>query len=147
MIIFYGDEGDVKRIMQSPLHMVGTDAGCCTVEGPFCKGKPHPRHYGTYPKILGTYVREEKTLRLEEAVRKMTSFPAQRFGLLDRGLLRPGMWADLTVIDPATVAERSTYKDPHKFPSGIEYVVVNGKVTVDGGNYTGALAGRTLRKK
>jgi N-acyl-D-amino-acid deacylase len=147
MIIFYGDEDDVKRIMQSPLHMVGTDAGCCTVEGPFCKGKPHPRHYGTYPKILGTYVREEKTLRLEEAVRKMTSFPAQRFGLLDRGLLRPGMWADLTVIDPATVAERSTYKDPHRFPSGIEYVVVNGKVAVDRGKYTGALAGRTLRKK
>ena len=147
MIIFYGDEDDVKRIMQSPLHMVGTDSGCCTVEGPFCKGKPHPRHYGTYPKILGTYVREEKTLRLEEAIRKMTSFPAQRFGLLDRGLLRPGMWADLTVFDPATVAERSTYKDPHRFPSGIEYVVVNGKVAVDGGKYTGALAGRTLRKK
>ena len=147
MIIFYGDEDDVKRIMQSPLHMVGTDAGCCTVEGPFCKGKPHPRHYGTYPKILGTYVREEKTLRLEEAIRKMTSFPAQRFGLLDRGLLRPGMWADLTVFDPATVAERSTYKDPHRFPSGIEYVVVNGKVAIDGGKYTGALAGRTLRKK
>jgi N-acyl-D-amino-acid deacylase len=147
MVIFYGDEDDVKRIMQSPLHMVGTDAGCCTVEGPFCKGKPHPRHYGTYPKILGTYVREEKTLRLEEAIRKMTSFPAQRFGLLDRGLLRPGMWADVTVFDPATVAERSTYKDPHQFPSGIEYVVVNGKVAIDGGKYTGALAGRTLRKK
>ncbi len=147
MVIFYGDEDDVKRIMQSPLHMVGTDAGCCTVEGPFCKGKPHPRHYGTYPKILGKYVREEKTLRLEEAIRKMTSFPAQRFGLLDRGLLRPGMWADLTVFDPATVAERSTYKDPHRFPSGIEYVVVNGKVAVDGGKYTGALAGTTLRKK
>ncbi len=147
MIIFYGDEDDVRRIMQSPLHMVGTDAGCCTVEGPFCKGKPHPRHYGTYPRILGTYVREEKTLRLEEAIRKMTSFPAQRFGLLDRGLLRPGMWADLTVFDPATVVERSTYKDPHRFPSGIEYVVVNGKVAIDGGRYTGALAGRTLRKK
>ena len=147
MVIFYGDEDDVKRIMQSPLHMVGTDAGCCTVEGPFCKGKPHPRHYGTYPKILGTYVREEKTLRLEEAIRKMTSFPAQRFGLLERGLLRPGMCADLTIFDPATVAERSTYKDPHQFPSGIEYVVVNGKVAVDGGKYTGALAGRTLRKK
>ena len=147
MVIFYGDEDDVKRIMQSPLHMVGTDAGSCTVEGPFCKGKPHPRHYGTYPKILGTYVREEKTLRLDEAVRKMTSFPAQRFGILDRGLLRPGMWADVVAFNPATVAETSTYKDPHRFPEGIEYVVVNGKLTIDGGRYTGVLAGKTLRKR
>jgi len=147
MVIFYGDEDDVKRIMQSPLHMVGTDAGCCTVEGPFCKGKPHPRHYGTYPKILGVYVREEKTLRLEDAIRKMTSFPAQRFGILDRGLLRPGMWADITIINPETVAEKSTYGDPHQFPQGIEYVIVNGKVAVENGNYTGVLAGKTLRKK
>jgi N-acyl-D-amino-acid deacylase len=147
MVIFYGDEADVKRIMQSPLHMVGTDAGCCAVEGPFRKGKPHPRHYGTYPKILGTYVREEKTLRLEEAIRKMTSFPAQRFGLLDRGLLRPGMCADIVVFNPATVAETSTYKDPHRFPEGIEHVIVNGKITIESGRYTGALAGKTLRKR
>ena len=147
MVIFYGDEDDVKRIMQSPLHMVGTDAGCCMVEGPFCKGKPHPRHYGTYPKILGKYVREEKTLRLEDAIRKMTSFPAQRFGILDRGLLRPGMWADITIIDPETVAEKSTYGDPHQFPQGIEYVVVNGKLTIEKGRYTGALAGKTLKKR
>lgn len=147
MVIFYGDEDDVKRIMQSPLHMVGTDAGCCTVEGPFCKGKPHPRHYGTYPKILGKYVREEKTLRLEDAIRKMTSFPAQRFGILDRGLLRPGIWADITIIDPEMVAEKSTYGDPHQFPQGVEYVVVNGKLAIEKGRYTGALAGKTLRKR
>ena len=146
MVIFYGDEEDVKRIMRHPLHMVGTDAGCCTVEGPFCRGKPHPRHYGTYPKILGKYVREEKVLTWEEAVRKMTSFPAQRFGILDRGLLRPGMWADITVFDPETVIDRATYGDPHNFPAGIPYVVVNGEVAVDGGEYTGALGGRTLRK-
>lgn len=146
MVIFYGDEGDVVRIMQHPLHMVGTDAGCCTVEGPFCKGKPHPRHYGTYPKILGTYVRETGVLRWEQAIRKMTSFPAQRFGILDRGLLRPGMFADISVIDPRTVAEVSTYKDPHQFPKGIEYVIVNGKVVIEKGKYTGVLAGRTLRK-
>lgn len=146
MVIFYGDEEDVKRIMRHPLHMVGTDAGCCTVEGPFCRGKPHPRHYGTYPKILGKYVREEKVLTLEEAVRKMTSFPAQRFGILDRGLLRPGMWADITLFDPETVIDRATYKDPHNFPAGIPYVIVNGEVAVDGGEYTGVLAGKTLRK-
>ncbi|MBN2334626.1 D-aminoacylase [Candidatus Bathyarchaeota archaeon] len=147
MVIFYGDEGDVKRIMSHPLHMVGTDAGCCTVEGPFCKGKPHPRHYGTYPKILGRYVREEKTLRLEEAVRKMTSFPAQRFGILDRGVLRPGMCADITVFNPDTVAEKATYSVPHAFPEGIDYVVVNGMVTIGGGVYTGVHAGKTLRKR
>jgi len=147
MVIFYGDEGDVRRIMRHPLHMVGTDAGSCQTEGPFCQGKPHPRHYGTYPKILGIYVREEGVLRLEEAVRKMTSFPAQRFGILDRGLLRPGMWADITVIDPETVIDKATYKDPHQYPVGIPHVVVNGELAIDSGEYTGALAGKTLRKR
>lgn len=146
MVIFYGDEEDVKRIMRHPLHMVGTDAGCCTVEGPFCRGKPHPRHYGTYPKILGKYVREEKVISWEEAIRKMTSFPAQRFGILDRGLLRPGMWADITIFDPETVIDKATYKDPHNFPEGIPYVIVNGKIAIDKGKYTGVLAGKTLRK-
>jgi N-acyl-D-amino-acid deacylase len=146
MVIFYGDEEDVKRIMMHPLHMVGTDAGCCTVEGPFCRGKPHPRHYGTYPKILGKYVREEKVISWEDAVRKMTSFPAQRFGILDRGLLRPGMYADITIFDPETVIDKATYKDPHNFPVGIPYVIVNGKIVIDRGKYTGVLAGKTLRK-
>ena len=147
MVIFYGDEKDVRRIMKHPLHMVGTDAGSCTVEGPFCKGKPHPRHYGTYPKILGTYVREEKVLRLEEAIRKMTSFPAQRFGITDRGLIRNGMWADITVFDIEEVSEKATYQNPHRFPSGYHYVIVNGKVTIDQGEYKRVLAGKTLRKK
>ena len=146
MVIFYGDEDDVKRIMKHPLHMVGTDAGCCTIEGPFCKGKPHPRHYGTYPKILGKYVREEKTITWQEAVRKMTSFPAQRFGILDRGLLRPGMWADITVFNPETVIDRATYKDPHNFPAGIPYVIVNGEITISEGKYSKSRAGTTLRK-
>ncbi|TFH12015.1 D-aminoacylase [Candidatus Bathyarchaeota archaeon] len=146
MVIFYGDEEDVKRIMKHPLHMVGTDAGCCTIEGPFCKGKPHPRHYGTYPKILGKYVREEKTITWQEAVRKMTSFPAQRFGILDRGLLRPGMWADITVFNPETVIDRATYKDPHNFPAGIPYVIVNGEITISEGKYSKSRAGTTLRK-
>lgn len=147
MVIFYGDEEDVKHIMRHPLHMVGTDAGCCNVEGPFRRGKPHPRHYGTYPKILGRYVREEKTLRLEEAVRKMTSFPAQRFGILDRGILRPGVWADITVFNPETVIDKSTYEEPHQFPVGIDYVMVNGVVTIEKGMYTGAHEGKTLRKR
>ncbi len=147
MVIFYGDEDDVKRIMRHPLQMVGTDAGCCNVEGPFRRGKPHPRHYGTYPRILGRYVREEKTLRLEEAVRKMTSFPAQRFGLLGRGILRPGMWADITVFNPETVIDKSTYKEPHRFPVGIDYVIVNGMITIGKGSYMEAHSGKTLRKR
>ncbi|MFP3952436.1 MAG: N-acyl-D-amino-acid deacylase family protein [Candidatus Bathyarchaeia archaeon] len=147
MVIFYGDEGDVRQIMRHPLQMVGTDASSCTVTGPFSRGKPHPRHYGTYPKILGEYVREEGIMRLEEAIRKMTSFPAQRFGLLDRGLLRPGMWADITIFDPDTIRSNSTYQDPHHFPEGIHYVIVNGEVAIDEGEYTGILSGRTLRKK
>jgi N-acyl-D-amino-acid deacylase len=147
MVIFYGDEGDVRRIMSHPLHMVGTDAGSCTVEGPFCRGKPHPRHYGTYPKILETYVRDEKVLRLEEAIRKMTSFPAQRFGINDRGLLKPGMWADITIFDIDKVSEKATYQNPHQFPSGYHYVIVNGKLTIDEGIYKKVLSGKTLRKK
>jgi N-acyl-D-amino-acid deacylase len=147
MVIFYGDEEDVRRIMKHPLHMVGTDAGSCTVEGPFCKGKPHPRHYGTYPRILGTYVREEKVLTLEEAIRKMTSFPAQRFGIKDRGLIRNGMWADIAIFDIEEVAESSTYQDPHQFPSGYHYVIVNGEVTLNEGRYKPVLAGKTLRKR
>jgi N-acyl-D-amino-acid deacylase len=147
MVIFYGDEEDVKRIMRSPLHMVGTDAGCCNVEGPFRRGKPHPRHYGTYPRILGKYVREEKTLILEEAVRKMTSFPAQRFGVESRGVITTGMDADITIFNPDTVIDNATYSEPHQFPSGIEYVIVNGVLTIEHGKYTGALAGKTLRKE
>jgi len=147
MIVFSMDEGDIRRIMQSPLQMVGTDSGSCTTTGPFRRGKPHPRTYGTYPRILEKYVREERVLRLEEAVRKMTSFPAQRFGILDRGLLRPGMYADINVIDPEKVINRATFDDPHQFPEGIPYVVVNGRIVVDDGSYTGKLAGRTLRKR
>jgi N-acyl-D-aspartate/D-glutamate deacylase len=147
MIIFSMDEGDVRRIMSHPLQMVGTDSGSSSTTGFMRRGKPHPRGFGSYPKILGRYVREHRVLGLEEAVRKMTSFPAQRFGLLDRGLLRPGMRADVVVFDPDTVIDRATYQDPHQYPEGIEYVLVNGEVTVDGGEYTGALAGRTLRKR
>jgi len=147
MIIFFGDEKDVQKIMKHPLQMVGTDSGTTTVSGPFSRGKPHPRHYGTYAKILESYVRKENVLRLETAIRKMTSFPAQRFGLLNRGLLKAGMKADITIFDPKGVKDNSSYQSPHHFPSGIPYVIVNGMVVIDGGNYTGIKAGKTLRKE
>jgi len=136
MASFSMSEDDVRTVMRSRLQMVCTDG--------IVLGKPHPRVYGSFPRVLGPYVREG-VLRLEDAVRKMTSMPAQRFGLLDRGLLRPGMRADVVVFDPETVADRATFQDPHQFPQGIEYVIVNGTVTVDGGNHTGARAGKVLR--
>ncbi|MFB0558785.1 MAG: amidohydrolase family protein [Candidatus Bathyarchaeia archaeon] len=147
MVIFAMEEEDVRRIMRHPLQMVGTDSGSSSTTGFMRRGKPHPRGYGTYLRILGRYVRELGVLRLEEAVRKMTSFPAQRFGILDRGLLRPGMWADMVVFDPGTVIDKATYQDPHQYPEGIEYIIVNGVVTVEKGKYMCALAGRTLRKR
>ncbi|MFQ6053419.1 MAG: amidohydrolase family protein, partial [Candidatus Bathyarchaeia archaeon] len=147
MVIFAMHEDDVRRIMRHPLHMVGTDASSVASTGPFARGKPHPRHFGTYPRVLGRYVREYGVLRLEDAVRRMTSFPAQRFGILDRGLIRPGMWADITIFDPETVIDRATYENPHQPPGGIPYVIVNGVVAVDGGRCTGALAGMVLRRE
>jgi N-acyl-D-amino-acid deacylase len=146
MILFSMNEEDIKRIMRHPVHMVGTDSGSMSPTGYMSRGKPHPRGYGSYSKILGRYVREMGVLSLEDAVRKMTSMPAQRFGIMDRGLLRPGMCADIVVFNPDTVIDKATYQNPHQFPEGIEYVLVNGKVTVEEGKYEPVLAGRTLRK-
>jgi len=139
MVGFSMSEEDIRTVMRSPLQMVCTDG--------IILGKPHPRVYGSFPRVLGRYVRGEGVLGLEEAVRKMTSLPAQRLGLHDRGLLRPGLWADITVFNPDTIIDRATYQDPHQFPEGVEYVVVNGVVTVDGGVHTGARAGRVLRHR
>jgi N-acyl-D-amino-acid deacylase len=136
------DEPDVERFMQSPFGMIGSD-GSLTRPG---DGSPHPRAFGTYPRVLGLYVRERGVLTLEDAVRKMTSFPAARLGLGDRGLLRPGLAADITVFDPAAIADRATFADPHHYSVGVRYVVVNGQVTVNDGAHTGAKAGRVLRR-
>jgi len=115
-------------------------------DGPLGEGIPHPRWYGTFPRILGKYVREDKVLTLEDAVRKMTSFNAEKLGITDRGTIEPGMKADLAVFDPALVLDRATFENPHQFPVGIDYVVVNGVVTLTKGEYTGARSGRILRK-
>jgi len=146
MIVFSMCEEDVRRVMRSPLTMVGTDGTAAAPYGPLGLGKPHPRWYGTFPRILGRYVREEGVLSLEEAVRKMTSLPAQKLGLHDRGLIREGMHADITVFDPTEVSDRATFAQPHQYPQGIEYVFVNGRVVVERGEHTGALPGRVLRR-
>ena len=134
------DEGDVRRIMQSPHTMVASD-GRLSRPGEL---HPHPRAYGTFPRVLGEYVRERQVLDLPTAIHKMTGMPAARLGLSDRGVLREGAAADVVVFDPATVRDRATFTEPHQYPAGIETVLVNGVVAVDGGRATGARAGRVL---
>jgi N-acyl-D-amino-acid deacylase len=129
----------LPKFVAHPLSMVGSDA---VLLGDF----PSPRTYGCFPIILGEYVRQERFLSLPDAIRKMTSFPAQRLGIPDRGLLRDGFKADVTVFDPRTVSAPATRTQPKQFPVGIDYVVVNGQVVVDGGEHTGVLAGRALRR-
>jgi dihydroorotase/N-acyl-D-amino-acid deacylase len=134
-------EEDVERILSSPFTMVASD-GEIPVPG---RGAPHPRSYGTFARVLGVYVREKKLLGLEEAVGKMTSFPAARLGLADRGVLRPGMKADLVVFDPGTIRDRATFENPHRYAEGVSLVVVNGQVVLEGERMTGARPGRVLR--
>jgi N-acyl-D-amino-acid deacylase len=133
-------EEDVERILLSPVTMVASD-GSIPVFG---RGRPHPRSYGTFPRVLGLYVREKKLLTLEEAVRKMTSLPATRLGLAERGVVRPGMKADLVVFDPATIRDRATFDDPHAYAEGVAFVLVNGVVVVDEGRVSGTRPGRVL---
>jgi len=146
VMVFFGmAEDDVKRVMKHPYTMVGTDGWAVAPQGPLSGGKPHPRTYSTYPRILRKYVREEGVLSLEEAIRKMTSFPAQRLRLQDRGVLREGMWADIVVLDPETIRDNATFTTAHKFPSGIPFVLVNGVPIIDEGHHTGATPGKILR--
>lgn len=136
------DEGDVERIMRHPQTMIASD-GRLTQPG---EGHPHPRWYGTFPRVLGRYVRERGALTLEEAIRKMTSMPADRLGLEDRGRIAEGLAADLVIFDAEMVMDRSTFQMPHQYPDGIDYVVVNGAITVDAGEFQDVRAGRALRR-
>ncbi|MCJ7732047.1 D-aminoacylase [Candidatus Bathyarchaeota archaeon] len=145
VILYEMCEEDVQRIMQDPNGMIGSDGRAMSPDGVFGKGKFHPRYYGTFPRVLGYYVREG-VLPLSEAVRKMTSAPAQRLGIKDRGLLREGLMADITVFDPDLVKDEATFIDPHRYASGIPYVIVNGVVVIDEGKHTGALPGKPLIK-
>ncbi len=139
VIQFTMDEVDVETNLRHPLVMVGSDGL------PVLEGKPHPRLFGTFPRVLGRYVRERGVLTLEEAVRRMTSLPARVFGLAGRGVITEGAWADLVLFDPATVADTATWDDPKREPEGIALVVVNGAVALENGRHTGAGSGRALR--
>jgi N-acyl-D-aspartate/D-glutamate deacylase len=145
MILFQLDEADLRRALVHPQVMIGSDGSSLAAEGPLAAGKPHPRSYGTFPRVLGRYARDERVLSLPDAVWKMTGLPARRLGLADRGVLAPGAQADVVVFDAATVADRATYEDPHRYAAGIGHVLVNGRVVIADGEHTGALPGRVLR--
>lgn len=140
-------EGDVCTVLSHPVSMIGSDASICATYGFLSKGKPHPRAYGTYPRVFKRYVNELGVLTLEEAVRKMTSFPASKLGLFDRGVIRAGMWADIVVFNLKEISDEATYADPHKYPKGIEYVIVNGEIVIEKGEHRKVLPGKVLRHK
>jgi N-acyl-D-amino-acid deacylase len=139
-------EKDMNLALKQPWCSIGSDGSAFATEGPLRRGNPHPRNFGTFPRALGLYVREKNVLTLEEAVRKMTSANAAKIGQPDRGVVRPGAFADLTVFDPEKVIDKSTYTDPFHYSEGIVYVVVNGQLVLDQGKPTGAKPGRALRR-
>ncbi len=143
MVFHKMNEKDVSQIMQAPFTMIASDAGIPQ----FGYGVPHPRAYGTNTRVLGRYVRERQLLSLEDAIRKMTSLPASRFRLADRGLLKPGYRADVVVFDPDTVSDEATFDRPHAYPTGIHAVIVNGRVTIADGMHTGTRSGIILKGK
>ena len=147
VIRFIMCEEDVTSVLGSRLCSIGTDASSRAPYGFLGRNKPHPRAYGTFPRVLGKYGRDMGILRLEEAVRKMTSLPAQRLGIMDRGLIRPGMIADLVAFNPETVSDTATYTDPHRYPDGIIWVIVDGVPVIEQGEHTGILRGKVLRRQ
>ncbi len=147
MIGFGMSEENTARILSHPLGMVCSDGSVFAPSGPLSEGSPHPRSYGTFPRLLGHYVRDRKTMTLETAIHKMTGMSAAKIQVEDRGVIRPGAYADLVAFDPGTVADEATFSDPRRYPSGIEVVVVNGVVAAREGEMTGDLAGRPVRGK
>ncbi len=147
MVGFGMRDDDVSRFVSSPLGTIGSDASAVAPYGDLGRGHPHPRTYGTFARVLGHYVREQKALTLEQAVHKMTGLPAQFLGLTDRGLLAPGMAADIVVFDPATVSDRSVYERPHQYAAGIRCVIVNGVLELDGDKHQGQKPGRVLTRR
>jgi len=138
MVDFYGTEEHVIRFMTRPEQNICTDG--------LLGGKPHPRVFGSFPRVLGKYVREDQALTLEEAIKKMTSKPAEVFGFVDRGVLKVGNFADVVIFNQETVIDKGTFVEPIQYPKGIQYVMANGIVVVEDGSPTKILAGRVLRK-
>jgi len=144
-VFFHHSEEDMQLALKQPYTSVGSDGSAISPEGPRGNMHPHPRWYGTFPRVLGRYVRELKTLELPEAIHKITVMNAEKINITDRGLLKEGYWADITLFDPETVIDKATFEKPQQYPEGIPYVIVNGEVTIDNGEHTGARAGKVLR--
>jgi dihydroorotase/N-acyl-D-amino-acid deacylase len=144
-VSFGMSEPDIVLALQQPWVSIDNDYEGTSPTGPLSKDFVHPRAYGTFPRILSKYVREEKKLSLEEAIRKFSSFPAQRMRLSDRSVLKAGLWADIVIFDPETVRDRATFENPHQLSEGMEYVLVNGVAVIAKGKMTGALPGKVLR--
>ena len=140
-------EKDMNLAMSQPWCSIGSDGSAYAIDGDLRRGNPHPRNFGTFPRVLGFYVREQKLLKLEDAVRKMTSLNAAKLGIQDRGLLKAGLFADVTIFDAAKIIDKSTYTDPFHYNEGFEYVVVNGQMVLEKGKHTGTMAGKSLRHR
>lgn len=145
-IWFAMDENEVVEIMKHPSAMFGTDGRASATYGPLSKGAVHPRYYGTYPRIIGHYVRDKKELSLEDAIMKSTSSVAKHFRIENRGLIKEGNYADLVIFSPEKIHETSSFANPHSYPKGIEFVIVNGKTVIKNGEHTGNLPGKILKK-
>lgn len=147
MVTFMMKEENLRKILSHPLVGVGSDGSAIAPYGRLGRGKPHPRHYGTFPRVLGKYVREEKLVPMAIMLKKMTSIPAEKFGFKKRGVLREGYHADIVLFDAEKVIDKATWTDPHQYPVGIEYVLVNGQTVIERGEHTGNLPGVILRKQ
>jgi N-acyl-D-amino-acid deacylase len=143
---FFHSEDDISTMMSNSLAMFSTDTPTVAPYGYLRKAKVHPKAYGTFPKIFDKYVREEKVMSLEQAIRKATSFPAQKLGLKDRGIIAENMFADIVVFDAEKIGELGTHDAPHQYPRGIEYVLVNGEIVIERGKHSRKLPGRVLRR-
>src|SRR5437867_9093853 len=143
-VYFHHTEEDMRLVLRQPFVSIGSDGTAVKTEGPLARGNPHPRYYGTFPRVLGKYVREERVLSMEEAIRKMTSANTAKIRVFDRGLLRPGQWADVTVFDAGKIIDHATFEKPHQYATGVEYVLVNGKVVLDHGTHKRARPGAIL---
>jgi N-acyl-D-amino-acid deacylase len=144
MVIFMASAENLRREVGLQWMSFGSDAGSLAPEGVFLRSQPHPRSYGTFARVLGRFVREERAAPLEDVIRRMTGFPAANLKLDRRGLLRPGYFADVTVFDPARIADHATYTQPHAYATGVEHVLVNGEAVLRAGEHTGARPGRVV---
>jgi len=146
VIFFNMSEENLARILKWDFVMVGSDSSLRSLKGVLNYGKPHPRGYGTFSRIIRKYVNQTSILSIEDAIYKMTGFPAQKLGLKNRGILKEGSFADITIFDQETIAEQATFTDPHNYSTGIKHVIVNGKLTINNGKHESVMNGTILKK-